>query len=265
MGAASVSGSNNPTGTLAMGPLQDNGGATETMVPGAAAIDAGTNDGCPATDQRGVARPIGAACDIGALEAGNAALSALSLNSGAVVLSPSFISTTVTLLATDDAVDSIVDVQMGRVAHVALSEDSQYHGYTVEEAQVEIVDNDQAGLVLSAPWVAAGVGGQASYTVVLSSRPLADVFVEVDGSTGVRVENSCAYAIEGVTSCLVFTPETWDQAQSVVVTALVEEAQSVDHMAASADDGYHGRAVRLYVNGSPETFEGNVYLPLVAR
>jgi CSLREA domain-containing protein len=53
-----------------LGPLQDNGGPTETMalLPGSPAIDAGSNSGCPATDQRGVPRPQGPACDIGAYE-----------------------------------------------------------------------------------------------------------------------------------------------------------------------------------------------------
>ncbi len=54
-----------------LGPLADNGGPTEThaLLAGSPAIDAGSDD-CPppATDQRGVARPDGAACDIGAFE-----------------------------------------------------------------------------------------------------------------------------------------------------------------------------------------------------
>jgi hypothetical protein len=56
---------------LGLDVLADNGGATKThaLLPGSAAIDAGTPD-CPppATDQRGVLRPQGAACDIGAYE-----------------------------------------------------------------------------------------------------------------------------------------------------------------------------------------------------
>ncbi|MGO9957102.1 MAG: choice-of-anchor Q domain-containing protein [Solirubrobacteraceae bacterium] len=56
-----------------LGPLADNGGPTQTMALGAgsAAIDQvpATGAGCPATDQRGVSRPQGAACDIGAFEA----------------------------------------------------------------------------------------------------------------------------------------------------------------------------------------------------
>ncbi len=53
-----------------LGPLQDNGGTTPThaLLAGSSAIDAAALD-CPATDQRGVARPQGPRCDIGAFEA----------------------------------------------------------------------------------------------------------------------------------------------------------------------------------------------------
>jgi beta-glucanase (GH16 family) len=53
-----------------LGPLADNGGPTLThaLLPGSPAIDAGDDAVCPATDQRGVARPQGASCDVGAFE-----------------------------------------------------------------------------------------------------------------------------------------------------------------------------------------------------
>jgi CSLREA domain-containing protein len=53
-----------------LGPLQDNGGTTQTQAvqPGSPIIDAGNTADCPPTDQRGVARPQGPACDIGAFE-----------------------------------------------------------------------------------------------------------------------------------------------------------------------------------------------------
>ncbi|MCC5952220.1 MAG: S-layer homology domain-containing protein [Acidimicrobiia bacterium] len=59
-----------------LGPLDDHGGPTPTMVPAATspavdAIPAGTPELCDNTtpaDQRGVARPQGAGCDIGAVE-----------------------------------------------------------------------------------------------------------------------------------------------------------------------------------------------------
>jgi predicted outer membrane repeat protein len=53
-----------------LGALANNGGFTQTMalLSGSPAIDAGNNLTCAATDQRGVARPKGTACDIGAYE-----------------------------------------------------------------------------------------------------------------------------------------------------------------------------------------------------
>jgi CSLREA domain-containing protein len=55
-----------------LGSLANNGGPTQTMalLPGSLAIDHGGTaaNGCPATDQRGVTRPHGPACDIGAFE-----------------------------------------------------------------------------------------------------------------------------------------------------------------------------------------------------
>ncbi|MDS4031098.1 MAG: IPTL-CTERM sorting domain-containing protein, partial [Candidatus Contendobacter sp.] len=55
-----------------LGALANNGGLTQTMalLAGSPAINAGTNAGCPATDQRGITRPqpSGGACDLGAYE-----------------------------------------------------------------------------------------------------------------------------------------------------------------------------------------------------
>jgi hypothetical protein len=53
-----------------LGPLQDNGGPTDTfaLLAGSAAVDAATAPGCLAVDQRGVPRPVGGACDAGAFE-----------------------------------------------------------------------------------------------------------------------------------------------------------------------------------------------------
>jgi hypothetical protein len=63
------------TGDPNLGPLADNGGPTQThvLMPGSPALDAADNSICAAPpvnnlDQRGVARPQGAFCDIGAFE-----------------------------------------------------------------------------------------------------------------------------------------------------------------------------------------------------
>ena len=50
--------------------LADNGGPTLThaLGVGSPAIDSADAGACPATDQRGVARPQGAGCDVGSFE-----------------------------------------------------------------------------------------------------------------------------------------------------------------------------------------------------
>lgn len=54
-----------------LGPLLDNGGPTPTraLLPGSPALDAGDDTTCLPTDQRGISRPRGEACDLGAYEA----------------------------------------------------------------------------------------------------------------------------------------------------------------------------------------------------
>jgi len=61
-----------------LGPLIGHGGFAAAHAPGSAAIDRGTDQGCPATDQRGASRPVDgdgdgvARCDAGALESADA-------------------------------------------------------------------------------------------------------------------------------------------------------------------------------------------------
>ena len=70
-GSCNLTGAGDQSNTDALlGPLADNGGPTLTHALGAGspAIDAAVGSACPAVDQRGVARPQGAGCDVGAYE-----------------------------------------------------------------------------------------------------------------------------------------------------------------------------------------------------
>jgi hypothetical protein len=102
-----------------LAPLADNGGPTQTMrlQPGSAAIDQvpASGAGCPATDQRGVARPSGTACDIGAYEstppkATTGPTSQISMNGGTV---------SATIIA--NAADATVQFQYGTSTAYGLS------------------------------------------------------------------------------------------------------------------------------------------------
>ena len=65
-----IGGTNIITTDPMLGTYSDNGGSTFTipLLAGSSAINAGDDALCPATDQRGVARPQGSHCDIGAYE-----------------------------------------------------------------------------------------------------------------------------------------------------------------------------------------------------
>jgi CSLREA domain-containing protein len=76
-GSCGLSGSDQPATAPLLGPLADNGGPTFThaLLAGSPAIDMGSpaapgsgGTACEATDQRGVARPDGSRCDVGAFE-----------------------------------------------------------------------------------------------------------------------------------------------------------------------------------------------------
>jgi len=87
-------GAGNLQGTVPLlGPLQDNGGPTFTLalLPGSPAIDAGNAVKCAAApvsavDQRGVKRPQGASCDIGAYEYGYSSFFVIPLPGGKSVI-----------------------------------------------------------------------------------------------------------------------------------------------------------------------------------
>ena len=64
--------------------LQYNGGFEQTilLLAGSPAIDAGDDNFCPATDERGVARPQGAHCDMGAVEMIGITINDVSMSEG---------------------------------------------------------------------------------------------------------------------------------------------------------------------------------------
>ena len=96
---------------LALGPLTDNGGSTPTfgLLDGSVAINAGNRCPPPNTDQRGFARPQGAACDIGAFEVKTSlTISPTTLSFGSEVIGAYTLPITVTITNTGEA-----DIRIG--------------------------------------------------------------------------------------------------------------------------------------------------------
>lgn len=84
------------TGNIDVDPLLASlgsyGGATRTMalLPGSAAIDTGDAASCAATDQRGIARPQGAGCDLGAFESQGFTLTKTGGNNQSALITTAF-------------------------------------------------------------------------------------------------------------------------------------------------------------------------------
>ncbi|QEF99095.1 hypothetical protein Mal15_31550 [Stieleria maiorica] len=88
-------------------------------------------------------------------------------------------------------------------------------------------------------------GENDSYNIVLSGAPTADVVVTLANDAGqVTAEN----AADG-SNTLVFTPDNWDQVQTVLVKAVNDLAAEgnhstlITHSVRSIDPGYHNRSV----------------------
>src|SRR5437016_5440311 len=115
-----------------LGVLASNGGATQTraLSAGSPAIDAGSNAACPATDQRGVARPFpaGGNCDIGAFEFRPPVDLAIAKSDGKECADKDDVlsySITVTNKSTEDATGvTVTDVLPGGVTYVSAAPDA---------------------------------------------------------------------------------------------------------------------------------------------
>ena len=98
-----------------LGSLAANGGPTQTMalLPGSAAIDAVPANACPVTtDQRGVSRPQGPACDAGAYEVAAPSIAAVQATS----TSPSAGTVKATINPNLTPQDTLVTVRYGKTA-----------------------------------------------------------------------------------------------------------------------------------------------------
>jgi CSLREA domain-containing protein len=132
------------TGDPKLGPLGDHGGPTQTIGLGAgsAAIDQGPTlaGGCPPVDQRGVARPFGPACDIGAYE-----VSAPHVSTGPAT-GVGTAGATIAATVTANAADATVHFEIGTTTAYGMQTAEQHVGGVAPAA------------------VSAGVGGLAPAT-----------------------------------------------------------------------------------------------------
>ena len=126
----------------------------------------------------------------------------------------------VTVTAEDDDVDNAND-RTATVSHTV--EGADYGSVTASDVSVTITDDDTVGVSVSESSVSVNEElGEAQYTVVLTSKPSADVTVTISSgdSTAVRVAKAGGNADGNIS--LTFTPSgagIWSAPQTVTVTA----------------------------------------------
>jgi hypothetical protein len=146
---------------------------------------------------------------------------------------------TVTVTGLDDLADD-GDVFYNIVLWPAVSTDAVYNAFKPNNVTVVNLDNDTAGIRISPiSGATTEAGGSATFTVVLDSRPIADVTVALassDPSEGTIAIGS-----------LTFTTANWNVAQTVTVQGVDDGASDGDRAyfivtgpAVSADPFYNG-------------------------
>ena len=121
---------------------------------------------------------------------------------------------TVTVTAADD--DVVEGAHTSTITHTVAQPDGlkEYDDIAVASVTANITDDDTAGITITPTLglVTTEAGGQATFTVVLTSEPTDDVTIGLssdDESEGIAAPAS-----------LTFTSENWDDAQTVTVTGV---------------------------------------------
>ena len=120
---------------------------------------------------------------------------------------------TITVTGVDDDLDD-GDIAYNIITAAAVSSDSNYSGLNPADVSVTNTDDDSAGITVTptSGLLTTEAGGTATFTVVLTSQPTANVTIGLSSSD--LTEGTVAPA------SLTFTPANWGSAQTVTVTGV---------------------------------------------
>ncbi len=152
------------------------------------------------------------------------------------------VSQTITVTGQDDHVADGNQIFL-IVTAAAMSDDPEYNGRSVADVSITNLDNDTAGVsVQPTTGQTSEAGGTASFEIVLTSEPLADVTIQLSSSD----------TTEGTVlpSSVVFTALNWNTPQSIIVTGQDDDVADgntsysiITSAAVSDDTTYNNRAV----------------------
>ncbi|WP_158413239.1 Calx-beta domain-containing protein [Baaleninema simplex] len=145
---------------------------------------------------------------------------------------------TVNVMVDDDFIDR--DDRTTTLTHTVSSADSNYDGWVLDDIEVAVTEDDEAGMTLTQSGGTTDITEGSiddSYTIVLTSEPveLVTVDITIDGTSNLE-------AIDP----LVFEPSEWNIPQTVDVTLINDDIDDDDRSATfqqtvtSADPKYDG-------------------------
>ena len=143
----------------------------------------------------------------------------------------------------DEDEDAVADADV-TIAH-ALDGAAEYATLSADTVRITIQETDTQGVTISPTELTVGEGASETYTVVLDSQPTEDVIIRITGQTGTDLTLSRL--------SLTFSPESWNQAQTVTVNAAedgdaVDDAVTLSHDASGGDyDQVSSQAIAVAV------------------
>jgi hypothetical protein len=179
----------------------------------------------------------------------------------------------VTLSIVDDAIDQGESYD-ATISHTVSSEDPAYNGLIVADLPVLILDDDEAGVLITPSTLTITVGVTSTYSVVLTSQSLNPVQIVFSPAGPFRINGSCA---DATAICLTFTPENWNVPQTVSLFGLSIGSGQITYQVVSTDQLYAALAsapVAVTVVGNttnepqgaePGVVQSRLFLPLVTN
>ena len=173
---------------------------------------------------------------------------------------------TVTVTGVNDVVDD-GDISYAIVTAAATSSDPNYNLFDASNVLVTNADNDVTGITVtpSSGLTTTEAGGTATYTIVLTSQPAADVTIALSSTD--TTEGTISQ------SSLTFTPANWNIPQTVTVTGVNDAVDDGDILysisnapATSADASYNGLdPIDVAVTNADGDTAGIIVTPITGR
>jgi Big-like domain-containing protein/PKD domain-containing protein/Calx-beta domain-containing protein len=150
---------------------------------------------------------------------------------------------TITVIAVDDS--SLEGAHTSTITHTATSGDGNYNGISIANVVANVTDNDSAGVTVTETGGATGVDETGptsdSYTVVLNSKPSANVTITVDPDVETDLGLGAGASVD-----VTFAPSSWSIPRTVIVTAVDDadaegpHTSTLTQTSVSADTDYNG-------------------------